>query len=518
MNRNRREIAALLALQPETALRVGPDGAEDVVTIERLQVGDVLRVKPGERIPADGVLVQGRTYVDESAITGEAYPVGKAAGDPVFAGTVNLRGSFLMETTKPNSETLFSQIIRLVQSAQREKAPSQQFIERHEGTYVKIVLAAVAATIVLPPFIAGWSWTESVYRAMVLLVVASPCALVASVMPAALAAIAAGARRGILFKGGAHLEQLGRIRAIAFDKTGTLTKGRPEITDIVPRDGLSERELLRYAAGVEQYSDHPLAAAIVRHAAGLGAAPVRPEQTEDIAGHGVSAVIEGERWLAGKAEFVGAAEAAAFRGGIAAELSRQGKTLVFLRDERGIAGLIAFQDVVREEAADAVRALKRLGITPVMLTGDGRATAEAIARESGIEAVVAECLPETKAAEVKRLAARFGPTAMVGDGINDAPALAAADVGIAMGQGTDAALETADVVLMKNDLPRLAEAVRLSRRMNRIVRQNIAFSVAVIALLVASNFTQALDLPLGVIGHEGSTILVILNGLRLLRG
>lgn len=515
-DRSRREISALMDLKPEVALRVS-DGTEERVPVERLRVGDLILIKPGERVPTDGKIVEGSTYVDESAITGESYPASKTLQDEVFAGTVNLRGTILVEVTKPNSETLFQQIIRLVQTAQSEKSPSQQFLERFEEKYVIIVLAAAGLMMFLPHVLLGWSWQETIYRAMVLLVVASPCALVASVMPATLSAIASGARRGILFKGGVHLENLGKLRAIAFDKTGTLTKGQPEVTDTIVREDLTEQKLLTNAASIEYFSNHPLAAAIVGYASSRGAELVRPENMEDVAGHGVQAVIAGELWQVGKADFVGKTEAEQFMNGAASRLAEQGKTVVFVKDSRGIAGLIAFKDVVREESRQAVQALKRHGIQPVMLTGDNRTTAAAIAAESGIDHVVAECLPETKADEVKRLKERFGSVAMVGDGINDAPALASATVGIAMGAGTDAALETADVVLVKNDLARIAEAVRLSRRMNRIIRQNIVFSVAVILLLIASNFLQFLDLPLGVIGHEGSTLLVILNGLRLLR-
>jgi Cd2+/Zn2+-exporting ATPase len=521
-DRNRRELSKLMAMKPEEAWLVR-DGAERKVAAKALAVGDRVRVKPGERVPVDGVIAEGSTTVDESAITGESLPVGKAPGDEVFAGTVNLRGSVVVEMTKPSAETLFQKIMDLVQNAQEEQPPSQRFLERFEGPYVKAVLAITGALLVVPPFLAGWGWTETFYRAMVFLVVASPCALVASVMPATLAAIATGARRGILFKGGVHLENLARLKAVAFDKTGTLTAGRPVVTDVIVRDGLDGEVLLANAAALENHSGHPLAGAIVRFAearlsgkdgSGMLAAP---EAMEDVAGHGVKGVIGGETWMAGNAAFVGREEADAFADGAAARLSEQGKTLVFVRDGKGIAGLIALKDEIRPEAEEAVRELKRAGLRTVMLTGDRRQTAAAIAAESGVDDFVAECLPETKAGHVAGLKNRWKSVAMVGDGINDAPALASATVGIAMGGGTDVAMETADVVLMKNDLRKIAEAVRLSKRMNRIIRQNIVFSIAVILMLIASNFMQSLSLPLGVIGHEGSTILVILNGLRLLK-
>jgi len=516
MNRSRKEISALMNLQPEEAIRIR-NGIEEKVPVSKLSIGDTLLIKPGDRVPSDGIIVEGSSALDEAAITGESIPVSKTLQDEVYAGTVNLRGTILVKMTKPASETLFSKIIELVQTAQSEKSPSQQFIERFEGTYVKIVLIAVSLMMIVPHYAFGWSWTETFYRAMVLLVVASPCALVASIMPATLSAISNGARRGILFKGGVHLENLGNLKAIAFDKTGTLTKGKPEVTDVIVREDLSEEELIAHAAAIEKYSNHPLASAIVKYAAEKNCVLTKPESMEDIAGFGVQAVIDGSIWQVGKADFVGREEAEQFRGGQAGKFADQGKTVVFVRDRQGIAGCIALMDVVRPEALRAIQELKQEGIHTVMLTGDSRTTAAAIAAASGIDSYVSECLPETKVNELKQLKEKYHNVAMVGDGINDAPALATATVGIAMGEGTDVALQTADVVLMKNDLPKIAEAVKLSKRMNRIMKQNVIFSIAVILLLIASNFAQSLALPLGVIGHEGSTILVILNGLRLLR-
>lgn len=516
MNKSQREISALMDIQPDTALLVR-DGSEEHVHVSELTRGDIIIVKPGERVPADGLISKGHTTIDEAAITGESIPVSKEAGADVFAGTVNMTGSVYIEVTKKADETLFQKIIDLVQSAQSEKSPSQQFIERFEGSYVKVVLVIVSLMMFLPHFLLGWSWTETFYRAMVLLVVASPCALVASIMPATLSAISNGARSGILFKGGAHLENLSHIKAIAFDKTGTLTRGKPEVTDVVIRGNLRRQEILQAAASIESRSNHPLAHAVVRYAQQENILFSPPDQLEDVAGWGVKGTIGDNVWKIGKAAFVGKEEAAAFANGAAAQFAEDGKTTIYIADQEGIAAVIALKDIIREETKQALKTLQDDGIFTIMLTGDSEKTARAIASETALGSYIAECLPEQKVDHVKELLEKYGTVAMVGDGINDAPALATASVGIAMGEGSDVALETADVILMKNDLPKIAEAIQLSRKMQRIVKQNIIFSISVIVLLIISNFFQVLDLPFGVLGHEGSTILVILNGLRLLK-
>ncbi|WP_175987023.1 heavy metal translocating P-type ATPase [Bacillus sp. Marseille-Q1617] len=517
MNKSQKEISALMEMQPEEAWLVTYSG-EKKVHVSSLDIGDHILIKPGERVPTDGVVVKGKTSIDEAAISGEAVPVTKASSDEVFAGTVNINGAITVEMTKPSSETLFQKIIDLVQSAQSEKSPSQQFIERFEGTYVKVVLAVVFLMMFLPHFLIGWSWTETFYRAMVLLVVASPCALVASIMPASLSAISNGARHGILFKGGAHLENLSNLKAIAFDKTGTLTKGKPAVTDTLIAEGFDGQEVMTIIASIENQSNHPLAQAIVGHVRKeLKTGLFQPDSLQDVSGWGVKALVDGSEWKIGKADFVGKEQAANYMNGAYSGLASEGKTTVFAAKDGEIAALIALKDVVRKETIEALELLKKEGIETIMLTGDNEKTAHAIAKEAGVTSLIAECLPETKVEELKKLKNHFGTVAMVGDGINDAPALATANVGIAMGEGTDVALETADVVLMKNDLTRIAEAIKLSKKMKRIVQQNVVFSIGVIMVLIASNFLQLLDLPYGVIGHEGSTILVILNGLRLLK-
>lgn len=516
LNKSHKELSSLMELQPEDAWLIQENGFEKKVPTDSLDVGAILLVKPGELIPVDGILTKGITSIDMSAINGESIPVTKAQGDELFAGTVNLNGSIQMKMTKPSSETLFQKIITLVQSAQSEKSPSQQFIERFEGTYVKIVLAAVIMMMFLPHYLFDWDWTTTWYRAIVLLVVASPCALVASIMPATLAAISNGAKRGILFKGGLHLEHLESLKAVAFDKTGTLTIGKPVVTDFLIRDGEDFNEILSLLAGIESQSNHPLAIAITNFAKENNLMPTLGIQTEDLPGHGLRANYNNEEFLVGNPRFVGPELAENFQNGAALKLYEGGKTVIFLKDSKGIVAAFASKDTLRKEAVQAISALKKTGIHTVMLTGDNEKTAAAIAKEAGLDSHVSECLPEMKVDHLKTLLNEYESVGMVGDGINDAPALATATSGIAMGDGTDVALETADIVLMQNDLTRITYAIELSRKMQRIVKQNIFFSVGIITLLIIGNFMQTIDLPLGVIGHEGSTILVILNGLRML--
>ncbi|HET7616788.1 MAG TPA: heavy metal translocating P-type ATPase [Bacillales bacterium] len=516
MNKSSRELSSLMSLQPETA-RLLRNGNEETVLANELSVDDVILVKPGERMPADGEIIRGNSSVNEAAITGESLPVAKVVDSEVLAGTVNLDGAIQVKVTKTSDHSLFQKIITLVQNAQTEKPPSHLFIERLENTYVKVVLAASALMMFLPHFILGWTWNETIYRALVLLVVASPCALVASTMPAVLSAISYGARQGMLFKGGVYLEGLGKINAIAFDKTGTLTKGEPEVTDILTRSGLERDELLRVAASIESYANHPLGTAIAKHAEDRGISLIEAEDIKDTPGWGIEATVNGVRYTVGKASFVGSEKAERFMEETTFEPG--GKTLVFIKEtENGVAGVLALKDAVRTDVKEAIQAINDAGIETLMLTGDGEETAREIAAETGVKQYRAECLPDEKLEYVKKMTKKYRRVAMVGDGINDTPALATADIGIAMGAGTDAALETADVVIVKNDLLQIANSIKLSRKMNRIVKQNMAFSITVIAMLIASNFLQDLSLPMGVVGHEGSTILVILNGLRLLRG
>ncbi|MBS2968596.1 cadmium-translocating P-type ATPase [Metabacillus sp. KIGAM252] len=516
MNKSQREISSLMEIQPEEAVKITGDGQQKV-HVSELMKGDLILIKAGERVPADGILVSGSTTVDQSAITGESIPVEKKEKDEFYAGTVNLTGSVTLRVSRQSEDTLFSKIIQMVQSAQSEKSPSQLFIERFESTYVKAVLAAVTLMMIVPHFAFGWSLGESFYRAMVLMVVASPCALVASIMPASLSAISNGARNGLLFKGGVHLERLSRANVIAFDKTGTLTKGEPAVADVKLRDGLNAAELYSAVLSIENQSNHPLAKAIVKFARRMAGVQLKWTEVTEESGMGITAEWNGKKYFIGKEEFVGKKEAQIFADGAAKEFAETGKTVVFVKDEKGIAALFALKDTLRTETKKAIESFRGNGIRTVMLTGDSEQTAKSIAEEARLDSYRAQCMPEDKLNEIKQLKSNAGVTIMVGDGINDAPALALADIGVAMGEGSEAALETADIVLMKNDLQKLSDAIALSKKMNRIVKQNIIFSMAVIALLICSNFLQILSLPYGVIGHEGSTILVILNGLRLLK-
>ncbi len=521
LTRSRRAVRALMALQPDLATRLTDEG-EQVVPAEELQPGERVLVRPGERIPTDGVVLRGESHVDQSPITGESVPVAKTAGSQVFAGTINTSGILEIEVQHPVSETLLQRILRLVEEAQEQKARSQRWLERFEQRYALIVLGGAAVVALGLPLL-GWAFADAFYRAMTLLVVASPCALVISTPATLLSAIANAARRGILFKGGEPIERLASVQAIAIDKTGTLTEGKLVFTDLIPIGETPESELWQCIAAVESLSEHPIAQALVQAAQARGYQPQPVEAFEALPGRGVRAIRGGTVILIGNLRLFEEVPSEARR--LIQTLHDAGKTAVLIactpadQPDAPIRplGVAAVADQVRPDAASAVQQLKALGIPCIaMLTGDAEPIARAIARQTGVERVYADLLPDEKLQVLKRLTQECGAVAMVGDGVNDAPALAAAEVGIAMGAGTDVALETADVALVGNDLKNLPYAVALSRRAMRILQQNIAFATAVIVLLIVLTFTAGLRLPLGVIGHEGSTLLVVLNGLRLL--
>lgn len=509
-------ISSLMDLQPETA-RLVINNQEQAVSVSQLNPGDTIRIKPGERVPADGTIIKGETTVDESSMTGESIPMLKKVKDPVMAGTVNIDGNLLVSVTKRSEDSLFSKIVDLVQTAQSEKAPSQLFIERFERIYVKVVIGITLLMLFLPHYVFGWSWSDTIYRAMVMLVVASPCALVASTMPAVLSAVANGARKGILIKGGVHLEQLASVKALAFDKTGTLTKGKPEVTHVLNASGFDDAAFTAAVAAIENNASHPLGKAIVAYTQKTGRTLPEAEHVKVKPGFGVTGEVDGRTYAIGKADMLDPAAVQTFIDKHKNELP-EGHTMVYVESEGGVIGAFALKDQVRESSVEAIKTLHHYGIQTIMLTGDNEKTAEAIQKETGVSSFIANCLPENKVNEIKKLSEKYGSVGMVGDGINDTPALAQASVGIAMGGGNDAALETADIVLMKNDLQRIADSVRLSKRMNRIIKVNIVFALSMIGLLMCANLLQFISMPLGVVGHEGSTILVILNGLRMLRG
>ncbi len=524
LGRSRRAIEALIKLRPQEAL-VRRGELEVLIPVARLRLGDVVIVKPGERLPIDGVVTRGQSSIDQSTITGESVPVDVGSGAQVFEGTLNQTGVLEIDVTCLPGESTLARIIAMVENAQEQKAPTQRFLDDFEQKYALGVILATALAIVIPFFLLDQPFDATFYRAMTLLVVASPCALVISVPAAILSAIANAARKGILFKGGAHLENLAAVRAVAFDKTGTLTRGKPVVTDIVPLGCCSEAELLALAASVEARSEHPVAQAIVSEARRRGLTFDPCEELQAIPGRGAQATAaDGSVYLIGNRElFDGKIELAP---GILAqldELEQQGRTAMLLAGPRegalALLGLIAVADAIRPEARSALAALRAEGIAHmVMLTGDNQRVAATIAGQAGIDQFRAGLLPEQKVHAVQQLYRDYGSVAMVGDGVNDAPALAQASVGIAMGAaGADVALEVADVVLMSDDLEKLAQVVHLSRRARRIVWQNIVFALSVIVVLVIANFVVGVPLPLGVVAHEGSTLIVVANGLRLLR-
>lgn len=517
MDRTRNAIAALTALRPQEAV-VRRGDAEMRLPVEAVRPGDVVIIRPGEQVPVDGVVVLGETSIDQAAITGESLPVAKQPGDEVFAGTLNQEGAIDVQATKEAKDSTLAKVIELVAEAQSERAPTQRLIDRLAHPYAVGVVVAVTLVILIGVFVLQRPFMDVFYRAMTLLVVASPCALVISTPASILSAIAAGARHGVLFKGGVHLETAALVDTIAFDKTGTLTTGRLEVTDILPLAHFTAEELLRLAASAERRSEHPIARAIVRAAQARDLELVEPEQFQSTTGKGIQAVVAGRNLSIGNARLNHSQNVSGPLPAAVMALQAAGKTTVLIHEDAQLVGAIAVADQVRENAAATLQALRRIGIKHmVMITGDNSQVAEAIAAGLDIDEVYADLLPAEKVQVIRDLQTR-GKIAMVGDGVNDAPALATAGVGIAMGAaGADVALETADIVLMSDDLSKLPLALTLSRRSRRIITQNMVFALAVMAILVVVTLVIGISLPLGVVGHEGSTLIVVLNGLRLLR-
>lgn len=515
MDRARKAIEALAELAPKTAL-VQRDGAEAEVRVEDLLRGDRVVVKPGSRIPADGQVASGNSAVDQSPVTGESMPVDKQPGDKVFAGTVNGEGALIVEVTKLARESTLSRMVEMVAEAQTQKSPTQRFTDRFERIFVPVVLAGAALLIVLPPLF-GFPFAESFYRAMAVLVAASPCALAIATPSAVLSGIARAARGGVLIKGGAHLENLGVLTAIAFDKTGTLTVGKPKVTNVVAISG-DEARLLTIAAAVESRSAHPLAQAVVTEAKGRGLSWDEAGEVEAVTGKGVRAEFSGQKIAIGNARLFDGEAIPEVVQQHADRLQKEGKTIMLIRMDEQFLGVVALADTPREGAKQVLERLHQTGIRKtIMLTGDNERVGRAIADAVGLDEVKAGLLPEDKVKAMEELAQRYGQVAMVGDGVNDAPAMARATVGIAMGgAGTDVALEAADVALMGDDLSRLPFAVALSRASKRIIRQNLWVSLGVVALLVPATLFGWAGIGVAVLIHEGSTLVVVLNALRLL--
>ena len=510
-NKSRKEITALLAMAPLEARRYGHDGEFEVVPVAALNIGDRLQILNGAQVPTDGVIIAGTASLNESAISGESIPREKQVGDEVFGGTLNGQSTFDMRVTKASDETVFAKIIQMVQTAQATPTKMASVIQRFEPLYVKVVLAALPLVFLAGPLLLHWSWMTSVYRTIVFLVAVSPCALAASAVPATLAGISNLARHGVLFKGGRYLANLTQLKAIAFDKTGTLTKGTPTVTDSEFAADIDQAAVMAVVTAMKKKSTHPLANAIVAH---YPATDVVIDTVHNEIGKGLTADYQGHTYTVGKPQRFTHAPALFRQRAMA--LGQQGKTVIFVAVDQTVVGLIALMDEAKSSAKAAIAYLKHHDIQPVMITGDAKQTGEAVAADLGIKQVVTNVLPDQKVAVVKQLQETMRPIAMVGDGVNDAPALANAEVGIAMGSGTDVAIDVADVVLIKNDLSRLAFAHQVSTKMNRIVVENLVFSMAVVLLLVTLNVLQLTNIAWGVFLHEGSTLMVILNGLRLL--
>ena len=531
LERTQRAIESLLTLRPSEAT-VKRDGGTVKVAVEYLEIGETVIVRPGEQIPVDGVISEGRTNVDESSLTGESMPVSKSLGSTLFAGTINQSGGIELKVTKRSEDSALARMVKLVAEAQAEKSGTQRFLEKAEQYYAMGVIGFTILVFLVPFIFQGASFAHAFYRAMTIMVVASPCALIISTPATVLSAIGGAARRGILIKGGSHLERAAKIDIVAIDKTGTLTVGKPSLTEIVTADGIHEignplpahvAAILRAAAALEAKSEHPLAHAIVKSAEDLGITLPEASDFQSTAGKGAEATIETARYLIGSERLLLELNAKGTASLLekSQPLQSKGKTCVWLGLREGdtvtAQAVLVMADTIRPAARRLCEDLHRLGVKKVvMLTGDQRLVAEAIALEAKVDEVYAELLPEDKLKVIRELKLE-GTVMMIGDGVNDAPALAMSDIGVAMGAaGTDVAMETADIVLMGDRLENIALLVGHARRAKRVLLQNLVFASGVIVVLISAALGFSLALPLGVVGHEGSTVLVCLNGLRLL--
>lgn len=513
--KSRREITSLLELSPTEARRLKSDGSVEVVPVEALHIGDRLQVLNGDSVPTDGIILEGNTTIDQSSINGESIPAEKTVGDDVFASTINGTGTFVMEVTKDSSDTVIAKIIQMVEQSQGDLTPTASKIKRFEPKYVMTVLVAVPLLMLAGPFLFGWDWSTSIYRGVVFLIGASPCALAASAVPATLSAMSNLARHGLLFKGGSFVSALSETKAIAFDKTGTLTRGKPQVTHYEWLEEFTPEEealALQIVVTMERHSNHPLAEAISDKFRDISS--IETIEVENLIGQGLVGYYQGDTYHIGKPSIFNNVPQRFLQ--YKEMYSDEGNTVVYVSKNDHVIGLFALMDMPKEDSKETIEYFQDQGIHTIMITGDGKVTGEAIGRQLGLEQVRSNVMPEEKASIIKEIQQEYGQTIMVGDGVNDAPALVTAEVGVAMGGGTDIAIDAADAVLMQDSLGRLAYAHRQSKRLDRIVTQNIVFALSVVIILLILNIFGKLTIATGVIGHEGSTILVILNGLRLL--
>ena len=521
VGRARKAVSALLDLSPPGATILLPDGVEKVLPLEEVTVGAIFVVKPGERIPLDGKVVEGQSEVNQAPITGESIPVVKNAGMDVFAGTINGDGALEVQSTKAAGDTTLAHIIMLVDQAQAKRAKAEQWVEKFARIYTPAVMILALLFFLVPPLLFNQNWSEWIYRSLVLLVIACPCALVISTPVSVVAALTGSARQGVLVKGGTFIEIPAGLKAIALDKTGTLTEGKPSVDRVIALNGHSEAELLSLAAAMEIRSDHPLAKAIVKYANEKGVPTMlAADNFQIIQGKGATAQIDKKEYWLGSHRYLEERkqETPEVHKELEA-LSQTGRSVVIIGDSSHVCGLIGLADRVRPESKKTIDALRRIGIEHIiMLTGDNKGTAEAIAKETGVDEIRAELLPNDKVTAVESLVSKYGTVAMVGDGVNDAPAMARATLGIAMGAaGTDVAIETADIALMSDDLSKLPWLIRHSRKTLVIIRQNIIFSLLVKAIFVALTFLGYASLWAAIAADMGASLLVIFNGLRLLK-
>jgi Cd2+/Zn2+-exporting ATPase len=510
--RSRREITKLLEMNPTTARLILPDGNTKIVDVSELTVGDQLQVLNGDQVPIDGVILSGSTSIDESSINGESIPNEKTKGDTVFGSTINGTGTFTMEVTKENEDTVFSKILQLVNQNQDNQTKAASIIQKFEPKYVTVVLIAIPLFVLLAPVLLDWTWSQSIYRGLVLLVAASPCALAAATVSVTLSTTSNLAKKGVLSKGSSYLSQLADTQAIAFDKTGTLTKGKPEVTNYYFADSVNEENIIDIVVALEKESNHPLADAILRKFEQKNKLTI---EVENQIGKGLTGDYNGRNYRIGKpTSFANVAEEFS---SLNDEWASEGKTVVYVSEDEKVIGLISLMDIPNEEAKATIDYFKGLGIHTTLITGDSEMTGKAVAEQLGIDEVIANVMPEDKSRIIDEQKEKYGVTAMVGDGVNDAPALVNADVGIAMGDGTDVAVEVSDLVIMQNNLSKLVQSHNIATKMNRVIWQNIFFSMAVVVFLIIASFLGLADIAISVIIHEGSTLVVILNGLRLLK-